>query len=202
MVPDHFVLGQYYDSEKDSYYNYFRDYDPKIGRYIQSDPIGLAGGINTYAYVSGNPVIYVDLFGLDRDDIDAALYRAGKGNRDGSRCKSIENDLERQKCIQECIQNNYGASYSVAQSLNPLSLAGGASAMTTDALEEGLQNRATRELYGKGGELSGNRSFSTGRRMQGLLKGFQRFNVAMLVTGIGAAAYQGTAAVVCNMRCS
>lgn len=47
-----------------NHYNYFRDYDPVIGRYIQSDPLGLRGGINTYSYAEENSLLYIDPFGL------------------------------------------------------------------------------------------------------------------------------------------
>ncbi len=54
------LSGQYEDSETGLHYNFHRYYDPDTGRYMQRDPIGLAGGMNSYTYVDGNPVSYVD----------------------------------------------------------------------------------------------------------------------------------------------
>ena len=57
-------------------YNYFRTYDPSTGRYLDSDPIGLFGGINTYGYVGGNPVRRVDRYGL-WFGVDDAIFAGG-----------------------------------------------------------------------------------------------------------------------------
>ncbi|MBA4778191.1 MAG: RHS repeat-associated core domain-containing protein [Pseudomonadota bacterium] len=63
----------------DFYYNRYRDYDPTLGRYIQADPIGLAGDVNPYGYVGGNPVSQIDPEGLFGKEI-AGLLLFGGGN--------------------------------------------------------------------------------------------------------------------------
>jgi RHS repeat-associated protein len=56
--------GQYYDAETLLHYNYFRDYDPSLGRFPESDPVGLLGGMATYSYVAGDPLRLIDPLGL------------------------------------------------------------------------------------------------------------------------------------------
>jgi len=68
--------GQYYDAESAMYYNGRRYYEPSLGRYIESDPAGLLGGLNTYTYANGNPLSNADPSGMN--GIKISLF-AGTG---------------------------------------------------------------------------------------------------------------------------
>ena len=70
--------GQYYDSETGLFYNGRRYYHADTGRYLQSDPIGLSGGISTYSYVNSNPLIESDRSGL-RADTDLCTGMSARG---------------------------------------------------------------------------------------------------------------------------
>ncbi|MCM5571394.1 DUF2235 domain-containing protein [Burkholderiaceae bacterium FT117] len=56
--------GQYHDPETGLHDNYLRSYDPATGRYLEPDPLGLAGGLNRHAYAEGNPLMATDPLGL------------------------------------------------------------------------------------------------------------------------------------------
>jgi RHS repeat-associated protein len=74
--------GQYYQAETGLSQNMQRDFDPQTGRYIESDPIGLDGGVNTYSYVFSNPLSLVDPSGLK---VEVRCRTVGNPNNPGSR---------------------------------------------------------------------------------------------------------------------
>ena len=69
--------GQYWDSESNLAYNYYRSYCPACGTYTQPDRIGLAGGLNRFTYVAGDPIGAVDQWGLDTYTVNRDLARFG-----------------------------------------------------------------------------------------------------------------------------
>jgi RHS repeat-associated protein len=73
LAQDLRLPGQEPDVETGLYHNGFREYVPLLGRYTQSDPLGIASGLNTYAYVNDNPVSNTDRFGLSLSQSLAAV---------------------------------------------------------------------------------------------------------------------------------
>jgi RHS repeat-associated protein len=58
--------GQWFQLESGLHYNWHRQYDPTIGRYIQADPLGFVDGPSVYGYVDGSPQLFADVDGLNR----------------------------------------------------------------------------------------------------------------------------------------
>lgn len=88
-----------------THYNYFRDYDPTIGRYVQSDPIGLVGGFNTYSYSDASPLLAFDFFALAPNEIDIPERPRGPvvipdPSRDAQR--GLAQRLQRLFCDPDC----------------------------------------------------------------------------------------------------
>ncbi|MEM7155010.1 MAG: RHS repeat-associated core domain-containing protein [Myxococcota bacterium] len=76
--------GHYYDASVGLHYNRYRYYDPRLGRYLQSDPLGQAGGLNVYAYPS-NPLLDVDVIGLTKHTGKGGGKAGSKGPTKGAK---------------------------------------------------------------------------------------------------------------------
>jgi RHS repeat-associated protein len=117
--------GQYYDAETGLHYNWNRYYDPKTGRYVTSDPVGLRGGFNSYLYAKANPLFWTDRRGLVADtwegpgtDIGTPpylwLYPPGSnGNvwntgfeQQDMVCSSIAAPLNSNRCTRQCCEEH------------------------------------------------------------------------------------------------
>lgn len=107
--------GQYFDAETQKHYNYFRDFDPDIGRYIESDPIGLRGGLITYSYVNANPLALVDPEGLVGGTTDSCAWYAMRCAQSGGKsyynCRAAPLACKYTppspwtRCVRQCLQH-------------------------------------------------------------------------------------------------
>jgi RHS repeat-associated protein len=101
--------GQYFDAESGLHHNFRRDYDPAIGRYIQSDPVALSGEPNPYVYAFANPVNHVDPTGEIAPAViaygkcvaECMAFAALESQLPGGKCFDLEDTLA--DCMLECL---------------------------------------------------------------------------------------------------
>jgi len=108
--------GQYFDKETNLHYNYYRDFDPSLGIYKQSDLIGLRGGLNTYAYAA-SPLMQIDPLGLMGFGGGGAAGGTSKGIPKSTSGKAAEVNVF--GCIVGCLRSPINGSSEPQASLEP-----------------------------------------------------------------------------------
>ncbi len=130
------VPGQCYVAETGLNQNYFRDYDPQVGRYVESDPIGLKGGINPYGYATQNPVSLFDQTGLNPAVgtlLDQLFHRESapssscpdvdceeQAQKDEEVCRSLPNVTDEQKAVRSRCWQSANERFGACRAKRPL----------------------------------------------------------------------------------
>jgi RHS repeat-associated protein len=142
--------GQYRDEATGLWFNWHRVYDGETGRYTQSDPIGLAGGINTYAYTLGNPISLTDPYGLWVAQAGACALGAVGGFLAGDAYNKLQGDRSSKSSGKPCDGDKAG------DTNRPLVDQAGKFADGASALGKlGAQGAFGLALIGAGGKVSG-----------------------------------------------
>jgi RHS repeat-associated protein len=181
--------GQYFDKETGLAYNYFRDYDPQTGRYVQSDPIGLAGGINPYAYVDQSPLSRSDPLGLFPGEIPEDPVGSSFGEVD---------HLKREDCFFSCVEKHYGIADAAARGV----VAAGAIPVdkTGRAPILGGASRFSNPISFYGPRIYGSNP-KIGTQILGTNRWFGLLGRLNLVLGVGLASYDLTSILMCMDEC-
>ena len=129
--------GQQYDRETGTHYNYFRDYEAQSGRYVQSDPVGLAGGMATFTYVSNSPLDASDYFGLRRGGVYILTDpKTGVVTRSGR-----TNDLDRRQGEHGRAPETCGLDFSIVAETDVYDEQRGVEQLTHDAYGKPVLNK-------------------------------------------------------------
>jgi RHS repeat-associated protein len=110
--------GQYFDVESGLHYNYMRSFDPITARYMESDPIGLWGGLSTYAYVGSDPLTFADPLGLAKCTYSITKHKMSCSSNGGDRTVDIGPDGV-WSGIRECTNNLQCVTYGDAGPVPP-----------------------------------------------------------------------------------